>query len=259
MSSDPLRARDIGIRPVSLGVDRVFVDSVDRYLAAWAWKLGLRGGGIRRLIAREVAGGMVAVDVGANVGCCTLALARQVGPGGRVFALEPDARSFELLTRAVGGVRWPQVDARPVAAADYSGWATLYVSALDQGDHRIVPPRDERRRATVRAVTLDDLLAGEARVDFIKLSARGAEAMVLRGMRATLARIPPPRVLCVLAPALLEQSGANAEAVCAPLREAGLEAHRVLRSGDVAPVEPSAAWSLARTLGRLVVYFRPRA
>src|SRR6185369_11593097 len=87
-----LRARDTGIRSVRIGCDRVFVDSVDRYLAAWARKLRLRGVAVQRLIARRLAAGMTAVDVGANVGWHTLALARRVGASGRVVALEPDAR-----------------------------------------------------------------------------------------------------------------------------------------------------------------------
>ena len=49
-----LRARDIGIRFVTLGADRLFVDSLDRYAAAMAWRFGWRDGPAQRLIAREV-------------------------------------------------------------------------------------------------------------------------------------------------------------------------------------------------------------
>ena len=247
------RARDIGIRSVRIGCDRVFVDSVDRYLTAWARKLRLRGVAVQRLIARQLTAGMTAVDVGANVGWHTLALARQVGATGRVVALEPDARAFELLGRAVW--RWPHIEARQLAAADYSGWATLYVAPLDQGDHCIVPSGDERQRATVRAVSLDDLLAELPRVDFVKISAGGAEVMVLRGLRRTLARQRDLRMLCAVAPALLERAGAGAEALFAPLREAGLHPHRVLPDGSVEPIMPSVAWSFARARGSAPIYF----
>jgi len=210
------RARDIGIRSVRIGSDRVFVDSVDRYLAAWARKLRLRGAAVQRLIARELAADMIAVDVGANVGWHTLALARRVGVGGRVVALEPEPRAFELLGRAVW--RWPHIEARQLAAADYSGWATLYVAPVDQGDHCIVPSGEERQRVTVRAVSLDDVLADLPRVDFVKVSAGGAEVMVLRGLRRTLATHGGVGVLCAVSPALLERAGAGADALFAPLR-----------------------------------------
>jgi FkbM family methyltransferase len=253
---DALRARDIGIRAVALGTDRVFVDTPDRYAAAMAWKLGLRDGAAQRLIARELGPEMVAVDVGANVGWYTLALARRVGPGGCVYALEPEARCFELLGRAVGGGRCNQVELRQVAAADYSGWTTLYLAGVDQGDHRIVPAAAERRMVTVRAVSLDDLLADAPRVDFIKLAVQGAEVAVLRGLRRTLARCPTVRLLCSVSPALLERAGAGADALFDPLRDAGFVPHQLWRNGGLEPIHPRLAWSMARAQGRLLLYFR---
>ncbi len=250
----PPPPRDIGVRAVTIGLDRLYVDSIDRYLAAWARKLGLRGTPVRRLLTRQLAAGMVAVDVGANVGWLTPAMARQVGTTGRVFALEPDARAFELLSRAVW--RWPQIEARQVAAADYSGWATLYLAAVDQGDHRIVAPLEERRRVTVRAVSLDDMLADVPRVDFIKLAAAGAEVIVLRGLRRTLARQPPPRVLCAVSPRLLERAGASAEALFTPFADVGLVPHRVMPDGSAQPITPALAWSLAQSRGKALVYFQ---
>jgi FkbM family methyltransferase len=258
---DRLRARAIGIRCVEMGSDRLFVDTVDRYAAALAWKYGWRDAAAQRLIAREVRPRMVAVDVGANIGCYTLALARRVGGDGRVYALEPEARCFELLCRATGGGRCIQVDARQVAAGEYSGWTSLYVAEADHGDHRVAPAADERRVVTVRAVSLDDLLADAPRVDFVKLAVQGAEVSALRGMRRTLARQPGLQLLCAVSPALLERSGYGAEALFEPLREAGLTPHRLLPDGTAEPVHPAVAWSTACTAGRLLLCFRrlPRA
>jgi FkbM family methyltransferase len=253
---DRLRGRDIGIRFVTVGGDRLFVDSPDRYAAALAWKLGWRDGAARRLIGREVGPGMVAVDVGANIGWYTLALARRVGAGGRVVALEPEARCFELLRRAVGGGRCSQVEPRQIAAGDYSGWTTLYVSDTDQGDHRVIPAPEERRQQTVRAVNLDDLLADAPRIEFVKLAVQGAEVAVLRGMRRTLACHPDLRLLCAVSPALLERAGAAADALFEPLRDAGLVPHHLRHNGTAEPIHPAAAWSLARVTGSAMLYFR---
>jgi FkbM family methyltransferase len=253
---DAVRGRDIGIRAVELGPDRLFVDSLDRYAAALAWKCRLRDAAAQRLIAREVGPGMVAVDVGANVGWYTLALARRVGAAGRVYAFEPEARCFELLGRAVGGGRCTQVEPRQVAAADYSGWTTLYVADGDQGDHRVVAAAGERRMVTVRAISLDDVLADATRVDFVKLAVQGAEVSVLHGLRRTLARHAGLRLLCAVSPALLERAGAGADALLGPLRAAGLLPHRVDPDGTAEPISPGAAWSLARARGRVLLYFR---
>lgn len=251
-----LRRRPIGLRAVAIGPDRVFVDSVDRYAAAVAWKLGLQDAPARRLIEREVQAGMVAVDVGANLGWYSLALARAVGTEGRVYAVEPEPGNVELLSRALGGGRFPQVEIRQVAAADYSGWMTLYLGDSDRGDHRIFPAAAERRQLTVRAVSLDDLLAAAPRVDLIKLSVQGAEVSVLRGLRQTLARQPDLRLLCTVSPALLARAGAGPDALFEPLRAAGLIAHRITADGRAEPVHDTVVWSTARARGRLMVYFR---
>jgi FkbM family methyltransferase len=253
---DQLRARAISIRCVQMGDDRLFADTVDRFAAELAWKHRWRDAAAQRLIAREVRPGMVAVDVGANVGCYTLALARRVGGDGRVYALEPEARCFELLCRATGGGRCVQVDARQVAAGEYSGWATLYLATIDLGDHRVVPAAEERRALTVRAVSLDDLLADTPRVDFIKLAVQGAEVSVLRGARQTLARHAALRILCDVSPPLLERSGVGADAFFEPLTDAGLTPHRLRDDGTIEPVHPEVAWSMARAAGSLHLVFR---
>jgi FkbM family methyltransferase len=251
-----LRARAIAIRSVEVGSDRLFADTVDRYAAALAWKHGWRDAAAQRLIAREIGPRMVAVDVGANLGCYTLALARRVGIDGRVYALEPEAHCFELLCRATGGDRCVQVDARQVAVGEYSGWTTLYVSAADYGDHRVVPAAEGRRAITVRAVSLDDLLADAPRVDFIKLTVQGAEVSALRGLRRTLAGQPDLRLLCTVSPALLERAGAPADALFGPLQSAGLAPHCLRPDGTPERVHPTVAWSMARAAGRLLLYFR---
>jgi FkbM family methyltransferase len=252
-----VRGRDIGIRAVRIGADRLFVDTVDRYLAAMAWKFRLREGAAQRFIERELGPGMVAVDVGANVGCFTLALARRVGSQGRVYAIEPEGRCFELLGRAVGARHLAHVEARQVAVADYSGWTTLYVATVDHGDHRLVPADEERRAVTVRAVSLDDLLADAPRVDLIKISVQGAEVSALRGLARTLARRPAPPLLCSVSPALLERNGAAADAFFAPLHSAGYAAHRLRSDGSSEAVPSEVAWSLARARGRALFCFRP--
>ena len=50
------------------------------------------------IIAQLIRPGMVVVDVGANVGTHTLALAKLVGAGGHVVALEPQPFVFRLLS-----------------------------------------------------------------------------------------------------------------------------------------------------------------
>src|SRR5262249_53499009 len=136
----------IGQRSVRIGSDRLFAASLDRYVAALAWKFGWLQRDERELIRHEVRPGMVTVDVGANVGFHTLALARQVGDSGRVYAIEPDPGNFRLLSAAVRRSKLRQVRLCAAAAADRAGSLRLFLSPTNCGDHRVVP--SEERRAT---------------------------------------------------------------------------------------------------------------
>lgn len=249
-------AREVGVRAVAVGGDAVFPDTVDGWVTSQAWRLGLRDGGAQRLIGRELPVGGVAVDVGAYLGWYSVALARRAGVSGRVIALEPEAGNFDLLTRAVGAGRFPQIDARQVAAAEYSGWTSLYLAAGDRADHRIVPAGEERRLCTVRAVSLDDLTAELPRLDLVKIAVQGAEVSVLRGARRTLARHADLAILCAVAPALLARAGAGADALFEPLAALGFAPHRIERDGRTVRAAAATLWAEAQARGRLMLFFR---
>jgi FkbM family methyltransferase len=248
----------VGERGIRVGPDRLYAASVDRCVAALCWKLGWLEGPERALLERETGPGMVTVDVGANIGLHTLVLARRVGPAGRVHALEPAADNFRLLARAVTEAGLGQVRLHRAAAADRAGQVSLGLSATNRGDHRVVAAPSGRRVEPVPAVVLDELLAGEPRVDLVKIDVQGAEARVLQGLARTLRR-PELRLLCELCPALLAEAGANAEAFFAPLRAAGLLPHRLGRGGVPEPIDEEAAWTAAEAAGYVNLFFSRRA
>src|SRR5206468_10419941 len=72
----------IGERAVRVDGERLSAASPDRWLAALAWKTGLLEGAERRMIAREVKPGMVAVDIGATWVCTRSRSRARSGPRG---------------------------------------------------------------------------------------------------------------------------------------------------------------------------------
>lgn len=120
----------------------------------------------------------IVADVGANVGCHTLAFASLV-PQGRVIAFEPLRWLYQMcLTNATLNAAG-HVSVLNAAAGDAPGQIT--VPAIDytaDGNYGGVPLGGFTQGYPVPVVRLDDVLQ---RVDLIKADVEGMEAAVLRG------------------------------------------------------------------------------
>lgn len=138
--------------------------------------------------------GDTVIDAGAFIGRHALAYARDVGPTGRVIAIEPHPENFRLLQRNVKQNGYANVSCVQCALSDYSGQGVLAydretsTSALSPGQRRTVP---------VRVCTLDDLLSElqVRQVDLMKVDVEGAELSLLRGATATLGKGSRPRLI----------------------------------------------------------------
>jgi len=100
---------------------------------------------VTQIFTRLLRPGATVVDLGANWGYFTLMAAQLAGPGGRVLALEPDPRMFDLLERNVRLNGLTTVDAFPLAAGADRATRTLagYAEGTgNRGTSRIV---DEAR------------------------------------------------------------------------------------------------------------------
>lgn len=244
---------------VRMGADRLYARTFDRWLAAHLWKFGLAEAHERALIRAVVIKGMVAVDVGANIGLHTLALARAVGKEGRVHALEPEAQNFGLLARAVRRADLTQVTLHAVAAAESSGTALLHRSNGNRGDHRLVAAEDSRETVAIETVTLDALLADEPHVDFLKIDVQGFEVSAFRGFKKTLARNPGIQILCEVSPELLRRAGARPEELFSILAEAGLAPHAIDKKGALSPIDEATACATAESQGYINLCFKKAA
>ena len=133
--------------------------------------------------------GMTAVEVGANIGAHTLALAELVGPRGRVLAFEPQRVVFQMLCAnlAVNGIE--HVDAHWAAVGKASGEITVpRLPATIRNNFGGIAIGGERGDA-VRLVTLDSLELPAC--DFLKVDVEGMEHDVILGARDTIRRTRP--------------------------------------------------------------------
>jgi FkbM family methyltransferase len=133
--------------------------------------------------------GMVALDIGANVGAYTVLLAQWVGKSGRVYAFEPAGPAFHGLVRHVAlNVQDDVVRPLAVAVSDHEGNGTLIVAAT-AGESRLAGVRDQSSAVTVPVTTIDRFCTREdIQPSFIKIDVEGEELAVLRGARETIRR-----------------------------------------------------------------------
>ncbi len=171
-----------------------------------------------RAITGHVGVGMTAIDVGANVGYHCLRMARQVGPSGRVIAVEPAPRAITRLRRNLA-----LNDLRNVTVVDAAlGDQDVQRAGLRLQSSYPLAGRGRPEPLLARVVRLDALVQelGLTQVDFVKIDVDGGEAKVLRGARETLRHFRPP-LFFEITPSALEASGESMESLFAGLLELG--------------------------------------
>ena len=161
------------------------------------------------IIKEYVQPGQAVVDVGAHIGYYSRVLADSVGPGGKVYAFEPEARNFGFLKKNTK--KYPWVDSYNQAVGAASGSLNLFLSETLNVDHHTYASSNESRRAvTIEAVSLDDFFSKEAKkISFIKMDIQGYEEAAVRGMIKVL-QTHRPVVLTELWPWGLQQAGSSA-------------------------------------------------
>ncbi|MFP4126884.1 MAG: FkbM family methyltransferase [Alphaproteobacteria bacterium] len=145
--------------------------------------------GVTEVIWRLVEPGDAVVDVGANVGGLTAAMARRVGRGGSVVAFEPHPATRALLERSAE--RWSSLGAAPVvvraeALSSTEGTARLHVPeafARNSGIARLVETGDG---VDIPTTTFDRVFARDIKLKLVKIDVEGHEDAVVEGMRETL-------------------------------------------------------------------------
>jgi FkbM family methyltransferase len=176
-------------------IERV-VDDLDPRLSVMlrALKMRWRNDVSRRLLHSMVKCDDVVVDVGANRGVYTYLMSALVGPGGRVHAVEPfpgNDRRLEAVARWRGNVV-----VHSLAVSDRAGEEVLRIPVHDghliDALATLEPNRPWPGQShVVRVSTLDDLLADERRVSFLKCDVEGHEQRVFAGAAGLIERGQP--------------------------------------------------------------------
>jgi len=179
---------------------------------------------VTRVVQQHLRPGGIVVDVGANWGYFSLLAAATVGDGGTVFALEPDPRQFEALSRNVSANGFRQVTPLQAAASAEEGRLSLVgydEGQANRGVSRVADPSEPGRRFDVRATSVDLLTAACPQVDLVKIDVEGAEDAVLEGMRHGLSARRYRALVLELHPDLLRAKRVDPASCVARMREHG--------------------------------------
>lgn len=135
--------------------------------------------------------GALVLDIGANIGCHTLPMARAVGENGVVIAFEPQRHAFQALCANAALNSLMNVIARNEAVGAAAGVTTVPImnfnneqnfAGLQLGDW---PQGDE-----IRVITIDDM--DLVACHLMKIDVEGWESAVLEGATKTLQKFKPP-------------------------------------------------------------------
>ena len=169
-------------------------------------------------ISSRLRPGMTAIDIGANVGYHTFRMARGVGPGGTVLALEPMSHARHRLERNLELNDFANIRVLPIAVSD----ANVDAAEVSFVNSYRLDGRATTTTETVRVATLDSLVeeAGLSRVDFIKLDVDGYEGKVLRGATRVLDAWSPT-IVFEISPGAMAAVGDDAMDLVADLQRRG--------------------------------------
>jgi FkbM family methyltransferase len=143
--------------------------------------------------------GHVAIDIGANKGSFTHALAKKVGISGRAIAFEPQPVLASYLRDMFSSLKLVQCEVIEMGLSDNSGSSQLFCpptgnspsASLVPGDHI---PTDWISHE-IPLTTLDDFLKNETRkISCIKIDTEGHEWEVLKGAEQTIQKNLPTLV-----------------------------------------------------------------
>ena len=152
--------------------------------------------------------GMNAIDIGANIGITTVAIAKRIRRGGKLYSFEPVPEYSNILKENVSSNGLENMKVYELAVTDQVGRAPFYQNGLSSG----IVFEEGAKSFEVSTTTIDRFLIGEKieRIDLINMDCEGSELLALKGAKETL-RKNKVKIFCEIHHDFLKQLGQSVE------------------------------------------------
>ena len=237
MTVDTLDMEDLELK--SLGDFSLYLDKKDpgisqtllrpKYFRKWH-----REPEFMDIVEAEVGPGDTAFDLGANIGYVTMHLAQYVGKRGKVYAVEPSPRNFEILKESVSVNGLDDiVEMHQLAISSTSGVRQLNIAA-ESNLNSFAKTKYTKNTIEVDTASIDDFFEGRRFPNFIKMDIEGAEVDALAGIDRILdASDAPIKILMEVHPMYYEEDAFSIQ--LQRLFDRGFKTKYVVSAGTAEP------------------------
>jgi len=176
----------------------------------------------------------VLIDVGSNMGYCSLLASEVVGEDGKIIAIEPSERDFIRLLDNINLNNLKNVSSYRLVISDREGDASILIASEERsalntlGTEFAYKGVEKLRSETVKSTTLDAFIEEERieKIDVLKLDIEGSEYQALKGAKNSIEKFRPTIILGLNGVAL-KANHSSVDDVDALLRELRYKAYDV--------------------------------
>ena len=159
---------------------------------------------VTRVIRNELREGNVFLDLGANLGYFSMLACSLVKDTGKVIAFEPNPQNLQLIYESKLHNNFANLMVYPYAVSDRSEILRFITVGSNGGvvnEHSVC----QEHSLLVQSAVLDQVLAGERRIDLVKMDIEAHEPAALRGME-NLLRSHRPKLITEFHPWALRRN-----------------------------------------------------
>lgn len=159
------------------------------------------------LLKKHIKQNDTVLDIGANIGFYATILSDIVGEKGLVHCFEPDSKNFEHLKKTTADFKNIKINNKAVGPKTEK--LKIYTSKNLNVDHRTYKPEEYDKEIEIDAVSIDDHLASNPKVDLIKMDIQGFEMQAIQGMQTILDKNKDIKLISEFWPYGLKKAGSS--------------------------------------------------